>query len=95
MANALRNGAGEVRLSAEPDGGQVRLHVTDQGPGFPDELLERAFERFSQGDPARSDEGTGLGLAIVAAIAAAHGGAAGARNLPGGGADVWLSLPAA
>jgi signal transduction histidine kinase len=95
VANALRHGAGDVRLSARADGDRVQLHVADQGAGFSDELLGRAFERFSQGDPARSDEGTGLGLAIVAAIAAAHGGDAGARNLAGGGADVWLSLPAA
>jgi signal transduction histidine kinase len=95
LANALNHGKGDVRLSARADGGRVQLHVTDQGEGFSDELLGRAFERFSRGDPARSGEGTGLGLAIVAAIAAAHGGDAGARNLAGGGADVWLSLPAA
>jgi signal transduction histidine kinase len=95
VANALRHGAGDVQLSARPEGDRVELHVTDGGAGFPDELLGRAFDRFSQADPAHSGEGTGLGLAIVAAIAAAHGGEAGARNLAGGGADVWLSLPAA
>ncbi len=95
VVNALKHGGGDVRLSARADDGRVQLHVTDQGEGFSEELLGRAFERFSQGDPARSGEGTGLGLAIVAAIAAAHGGDAGARNLAGGGADVWLSLPAA
>jgi signal transduction histidine kinase len=36
-----------------------------------------------------------LGLAIVDVIARAHGGAAGARNRPAGGADVWISLPCA
>jgi two-component system, OmpR family, sensor kinase len=95
VANALAYGRGEVRLSVREVGGQVELHVGDQGDGFPPELLERAFERFSRGDPGRSGEGTGLGLAIVAAIARAHGGSAGARNRPGGGADVWISLPAA
>jgi len=95
VANALAHGAGDVRLSARADGDLVELHVADVGAGFPDDLLDRAFERFSQGTPGHSGEGTGLGLAIVAAIAAAHGGAAGARNLAGGGADVWLSLPAA
>jgi two-component system, OmpR family, sensor kinase len=95
VANALAYGRGEVRLSVREVGGQVELHVGDQGDGFPPELLERAFERFSRGDPGRSGEGTGLGLAIVAAIARAHGGSAGARNQPGGGADVWISLPAA
>jgi two-component system, OmpR family, sensor kinase len=95
VANALAHGAGDVSLSARRADGLVELHVSDRGDGFPDQALDRAFERFSRGDQARSGEGTGLGLAIVAAIAAAHGGAAGARNLPGGGADVWLSVPAA
>jgi heavy metal sensor kinase len=95
VANALTHGRGEVRLAARPRKGRVELHVTDEGGGFPEELLPRAFERFSRGDRARSGEGTGLGLAIVAAIARAQGGEAGARNLPGGGADVWISLPAA
>jgi heavy metal sensor kinase len=96
VANALVHGGGEVSLSARTAaGGLVELHVTDQGEGLPPELLDRAFDRFSRGDPARSGEGTGLGLAIVAAIAHAHGGAAGARNLPGGGADAWVALPPA
>jgi two-component system, OmpR family, sensor kinase len=95
VANALAHGDGEVRLSARQIDGSVELHVEDDGEGFPEELLPQAFERFSQGDQARSESGSGLGLAIVAAIAHAHGGDVGARNLPGGGADVWISLPAA
>jgi two-component system OmpR family sensor kinase len=95
VANALAHGRGEVRLAARQTERLVELHVTDQGDGFSQELLPRAFERFSRGDRARSGEGTGLGLAIVAAIARAHGGDTGARNLPGGGADVWMSLPRA
>jgi two-component system OmpR family sensor kinase len=95
VANALAYGRGEVRLSAREAGERVELHVTDRGDGFAPEVLDRAFDRFSRGDPARAGEGTGLGLAIVAAIARAHGGRAGARNRPGGGADVWISLPPA
>jgi heavy metal sensor kinase len=95
VANALAYGRGEVRLSAREVEGLVELHVADRGDGFPPELLERAFDRFSRGDPGRAGEGTGLGLAIVDAIARAHGGRAGAHNLPAGGADVWISLPAA
>jgi heavy metal sensor kinase len=95
VANALAYGRGEVRLSAREVEGQVELHVADQGDGFPPELLERAFDRFSRGDPGRTGEGTGLGLAIVDAIARAHGGRTGAHNRPGRGADVWISLPAA
>ena len=68
--------------------------MTDEGPGFPDGFAERAFERFSRADEARSRGGSGLGLAIVDAIARAHGGTAGLTTA-GLGADVWFRLPAA
>jgi signal transduction histidine kinase len=93
--NAHRHGAATVALAAERVDGHVELHVRDDGPGFPAEFLDSAFERFTRGDPARGRGGAGLGLAIVDVIARAHGGAAGARNRPGGGADVWISLPCA
>ena len=94
VANALAYGDGDVTLAATVSNGTVELHVTDQGQGFPDGFLEHAFERFRRGEAARTGEGAGLGLPIVATIAQAHGGEAGARNLPAGGADVWLSVPA-
>ena len=90
--NALRHGAGEVRLHGVERDGFVELHVTDEG-GFDPLFLPRAFERFTRADDARTGEGTGLGLAIVDAIARAHGGSAHAANLPGGGADVWITAP--
>jgi signal transduction histidine kinase len=65
----------------------------DEGPGFGDDFLPRAFERFTRGEKSREGEGSGLGLAIVATIARAHHGSARAANVPGGGADVWISLP--
>jgi signal transduction histidine kinase len=92
--NAIRHGGGRIELRAVADGGDVAIHVYDEGPGFPDELDERAFDRFTSGTAARTGSGAGLGLAIVAAIADALGGRAGAGNRPGGGADVWLALPA-
>jgi signal transduction histidine kinase len=93
--NALHHGDGAVTLSARrtPDG--TELHVTDEGGGFPASFVERAFDRFSRADEARSERGTGLGLAIVTLIASAHGGRAHAANRPQGGADVWLDLTAA
>jgi two-component system OmpR family sensor kinase len=87
--NALRYGAGPVRLDARAEDGHVELHVRDEGPGFPPEFLARAFDRFAR---SGRGPGTGLGLAIVAAVAAAHGGSAHAANTPEGGADVWLVL---
>ena len=95
LDNALRYGRGTIALSALAVGEQVEVHVTDEGPGFPPEFLARAFERFSRAERARGRGGAGLGLAIVAAIARAQDGEAHAANRAGGGADAWLSLPAA
>jgi signal transduction histidine kinase len=93
--NALRHGEGEVRIWAAADRGQVKLHVSDRGGGFPPEFIPRAFERFSRADAARGQGGTGLGLAIVETIALAHGGSAGTANDSDGGADIWIEIPAA
>jgi signal transduction histidine kinase len=96
VTNALLYGEGTVVLSAHARDSLVELHVGDDGPGFPTSMIDAAFERFLRGDDARaSGSGSGLGLAIVDAIARAHGGEAGARNRPEGGADVWIALPRA
>jgi two-component system OmpR family sensor kinase len=91
--NALRHGAGTVTLFAERHDGFVELHVEDDGPGFSEDFLLVAFERFSRPDPGRTLEGTGLGLSIVRSIARAHGGEAHATNRVSGGVDAWISLP--
>jgi two-component system OmpR family sensor kinase len=91
--NALRHGAGTVRLRAAEASHTIEVHVTDEGGGFPAEFLAHAFERFSRPDQARSRGGAGLGLAIVNAIMSAHGGSATAANQPRGGGDVTLTLP--
>jgi signal transduction histidine kinase len=93
--NALRYGKGEVRLSAAQSNGLIELHVTDEGGGFPPELIERAFDRFARLDQVRARGGSGLGLSIVRAIAEAHGGSAQLANRNGSGADVWVSVPSA
>jgi two-component system OmpR family sensor kinase len=91
--NALTHGAGTVSLAAEERNGLVELHVRDEGAGFPERFRDHAFDRFSRADDARGRGGSGLGLSIVELVASAHGGGAGVRNLPGGGADAWFSLP--
>jgi heavy metal sensor kinase len=91
--NALRHGSGPVTLFAARDDGMVELHVRDEGEGFPPEFLERAFERFSRPDEARTRGGSGLGLSIVRTIAESHGGTAHAANRESGGADVWVEVP--
>ena len=93
VENALRHGAGTVRLTAAPLDGLVELHVIDAGPGFPAGFAKRAFERFARAEESRSSGGAGLGLAIVAAVAEAHGGTASIGATTEGGADVALRLP--
>jgi signal transduction histidine kinase len=94
ITNALRYGDGTIMLTAEGGAESVELHVMDEGSGFPDEVVERPFERFGRGPEARAaGPGSGLGLALVLAVASAHGGEAHARNRPEGGADVWITLP--
>jgi two-component system OmpR family sensor kinase len=95
VENALRHGAGTIRLHATRAGDAVALHVADEGAGIPPDFLPRAFARFSRADDSRTRAGTGLGLAIVAEIAAAHGGAVEAGNRPEGGAELTLTVPSA
>jgi two-component system OmpR family sensor kinase len=92
--NALRFSDGPVVMRARRAGAQIELHVYDEGPGFPSDFLQEAFERFSRANASRSRQGTGLGLSIVRAIAEAHGGRADAENRSAGGAHVWITLPA-
>ena len=72
------------------------IEVRDRGPGLSDADLERMFQRFYRGDPARARSrrsGSGLGLAIVKQIALAEGGLVRASNHPDGGAVLELLLP--
>ena len=83
-AVAERSG-GRVRLRTEvsrsSEDGQpraVRLQVVDNGPGFPDKVLKRAFEPYV----TTKSKGTGLGLAVVKKIADEHGARVRIANLP-------------
>lgn len=76
-----------VRTGLSAGAGVVRVAVTDDGPGIPDEVLPEVFERFTRADTARSRtpgrNGNGLGLAIVKAVVAAHGGQVEVTSRPG------------
>ena len=67
------------------DGGEVRtvrLAVRDNGPGFPEQVIKRAFEPYI----TTKAKGTGLGLAVVKKIADEHGALVRIRNLGSAGA---------
>jgi two-component system OmpR family sensor kinase len=86
---------GHIRVQLHPGGQSTSLVVSDDGPGIPQQDLERIFERFYQSDSSRSGEGTGLGLAIARWIAREHGGRVYAANNPQGGARFTVELPVA
>ena len=95
LENAVRQTQpmGVVRVSARRLDGFARFVVEDSGPGFPPDLLARAFEPFTRGDTETAGPtGAGLGLSIVRAVAEAHGGSASAENSPDG-ARVTLDVP--
>jgi two-component system, OmpR family, sensor kinase len=93
VQNALIHGDGAIALAVVLSPYEVELHVLDAGPGVPQGFGQRAFERFSRADPARTSSGAGLGLAIVDVIARGHDGRAELRDRTGGGTDAVLVLP--
>jgi signal transduction histidine kinase len=70
--------------------GSAELVIEDNGPGFPLDIAERAFERFVKG---KHSVGHGLGLALVDAVVRAHGGSIRISNRSKGGAVLTLLLP--
>jgi signal transduction histidine kinase len=93
--NAVKHGAGEVRVEAESKNGEIALRVLDRGPGVPADERESIFDPFHTSTPANGAGGSGLGLALVRHYVAAHRGRIEVRDREGGGAVFALRLPAA
>jgi two-component system, OmpR family, sensor kinase len=87
-----RDATGVIAASASD--GQVRIEVSDDGPGVTAGQLPHLFERFYRAGTGGHRPGSGLGLAIVAEIAAVHGGTAWAAPAAPQGLRVTLTLPA-
>jgi signal transduction histidine kinase len=92
LHNASRFGKGQtIELTVARDGGRATITVKDQGPGFSEEAFRRAFDPFY----STSEDGLGLGLPHARKLLESMGGGIELRNVPGGGAEVEMSLPAA
>ncbi len=88
---AGRNTTPSIEVRTELAGDRVRLAVSDNGGGFPEELMARIFEPYVTTKP----RGTGLGLAMVKKIVDEHHGAVMIENRPQSGASVSVLLPLA
>lgn len=101
LVSLLHNGIkfsprdGTVSLSLHDAKTTVSLIVRDEGPGFSNVALARAFDRFWRDDAARGRSGTGLGLAIAKSAVERLGGSIRIRNAPGGGAEIETRFPVA
>ena len=100
LENAVRHGEGtviiEITAALSPREGDIdqntttSVTVSDEGPGIPEESMNRVFTRFWRGSKRG---GTGLGLYIVKGIVEAHGGSITVGRASAGGAEFRFVLP--
>lgn len=100
LVNLLTNAAKYNPLNATIDlhvaqtGDQIRISVSDRGPGIPEAERANLFRQFVRAhDQAAEQYGIGLGLYVVKTTVEAHGGQVGVNARPGGGSIFWLELP--
>ena len=86
---------GNVWIGAAAHGEQIRISVSDDGPGIASAHRTRIFERFYRVDAGRSREagGTGLGLSIVKHLIESMGGQVGVEANEPAGSRFWIDLP--
>ncbi len=85
---------GHVTVEAAVDGSELRISVTDDGPGIPLEDRERIFESFHQGGRgAPKEEGTGLGLTLSRRIVGLFGGGMWLDTEVGRGSTFGFTVP--
>lgn len=85
------DGRGRVELSLEEVDGEIRVGLSDSGPGIPDSILLKIFDPFFT--TKEVGKGTGLGLYVCHTIMNRYGGRIEVANRPGGGAQFTLLFP--
>ncbi|GAB4354124.1 MAG: hypothetical protein Kow0026_12610 [Oricola sp.] len=87
--DAIGERPGNISVRFECDGGECRMTVSDDGPGYPEDLLRHGIKPFKSGKAA----GTGLGLSVVQRLVYSAGGKLNLDNSPGGGAAAVVTFP--
>lgn len=93
--NALRYTpeGGKVDIAARAEGTDIRILVSDDGPGIAKEDIPRIFDLFYRGSNSRRDEGMGLGLSVVKSVADSHGWRIDVESAVGKGSAFTLVIP--
>ncbi len=86
---------GDISVSVKENGRNVKIRISDSGPGIDEEHHGMVFQRFYRADKARSSEtgGAGLGLAIAQWAVEAHGGRITLESVLGSGSTFQLEIP--
>lgn len=86
-----------IGVSLQQAGAKIKLTVSDEGPGIPDEEKDKVFEKFYRigNEETRSAKGTGLGLYIVKSVVQNHGGSIAISDNKPTGAIFTILLPKA
>jgi signal transduction histidine kinase len=95
LDNAVRHTPPDttVTVATQMVDDRVAIQVSDEGPGIEAARLPHLFDRFYQGDSARTGPGTGLGLAIAKALTEAQHGTISVESQPGQGSIFTLTFP--
>jgi signal transduction histidine kinase len=97
LDNAVKYGpAGQtIRVHVGEDRGELRISVSDEGPGVVEQDREMIWRPFSRGRSARGAAGSGIGLSIVRDVVVQNGGRTWVEESPGGGARFVVTFPIA
>lgn len=82
-----------VNVTLNWEKGKLLVTISDNGPGFPEDKIDKVFEKFYR-LPKTATGGTGLGLSIAKGFTRAHNGDIKLKNLPLGGAEFIVEIPA-
>jgi len=89
--DALGSGGGFVEIATRVNGPEIEIDIADNGPGIPENLLDRIFDPFFTTKPV--GKGTGLGLSICYGIVEKAGGEIGVESKIGAGTVFHIRLP--
>ncbi len=92
LDNAYKYSSDDITMDMEIDGGEVLLHIRDEGIGIPEEDIDKIFDRFYRVDKARTRKtgGSGLGLSIADELAKVNGIGLGVESRIGAGTTFTL-----